>query len=316
MKTWLLVLLLLAPLAAAAQPPAGRAVAVTFDDLPFASVPADDNPSLGRMTSRLLQHLQTEQVSAVGFVNEAKLYHEGSLDPARVELLRSWLRAGFELGNHTASHPSLNRVPLDAFEADLLQGEAVTRPLMQSEGRTLRWFRHPFLHLGTTPEVRTAFQDFLAVHGYIAAPVTVNNSEWVFAVAYSRAQAQGDQDAVRQIGAAYVPYMQASFARVEQLALDLFGRTIPHVVVLHANSLNADHFGALAAMLKQRGYHFISLDDALRDSAYASPLGLSGFEGESWLENWSRQAGLRPSQQPEVPDFVTRWAGQAAYRGY
>jgi hypothetical protein len=110
--------------------------------------------------------------------------------------------------------------------------------------------------------------------------------------------------------------MQAAFARAEQLALDLFGRAIPHVVVLHANSLNADHFGALAAMLKQRGYRFISLDDALRDSAYASPLGLSGFEGESWLENWSRQVGLRPSQQPAVPDFVTRWAGQAAFRGY
>jgi peptidoglycan/xylan/chitin deacetylase (PgdA/CDA1 family) len=316
MKIWLRVLMLLFPFAAAAQPPVDRAVAITFDDLPFASVLAEDSAQLRTMTTQLLHHLQTDQVPAVGFVNEAKLARDGIPDAERVDLLRRWLQAGFELGNHTYSHPSLNRVPLEAFQADVLRGETVTRSLMQGEGRPLRWFRHPFLHQGTTANVQAAFQGFLAAHGYTAAPVTVNNSEWVFAVAYSRAQAHGDPDAARQIGAAYVPYMQAVFARAEQLALDLFGRAIPHVVVLHANSLNADHFGALAAMLKQRGYRFISLDDALRDSAYASPTGLSGHEGESWLENWSRQAGLRPPGQPPVPDFVTRWAGQAAYRGY
>jgi peptidoglycan/xylan/chitin deacetylase (PgdA/CDA1 family) len=312
----LLLIFLFLPFAAAAQMPAERAVSITFDDLPFASVPAEDSESLRRMTAQLLQSLQTDRVPAVGFVNEWKLYREGHPDPARVDLLRDWLKAGFELGNHTYSHPSLNRVSLDVFEADLLRGEAVTRPLMQSEGRTLRWFRYPFLHVGATPEVRMAFRDFIAAHGYVVAPVTVNNSEWVFAVAYSRAQAQGDEDAARRIGAAYVPYMEAVFARAEQLTLDLFGRPIPHVLVLHANSLNADHFPALAAMLRQRGYRFTALEDTLKDGAYASSLGLGGIEGESWLEWWARHAGLRPSEPPKVPAFVTQWAGPAAYRGY
>jgi peptidoglycan/xylan/chitin deacetylase (PgdA/CDA1 family) len=316
MNTWLLVLSLFFSLAAAAQPPLARAVAVTFDDLPFASVPAEDSAALAAMTGRLLQSLQTSQVSAVGFVNEAKLYREGSLDPARVELLRRWLGAGFELGNHTFSHPSLNRVALEAFEADVLRGETVTRPLADSAGRPLRWFRHPFLHVGKTLEVRTAFQDFLTARGYRVAPVTVNNSEWVFAVAYARALAQGDEASARRIGEAYAPYMEAVFARSEQMALDLFGRNIPHVLVLHANALNADYFSALAAMLQRRGYRFISLDEAMADNAYQSALGFSAHEGESWLENWSRVAGLRPFQQAVVPGFVTQWAGPAAYRGY
>lgn len=316
MSNCLLLLSLILPLAAAAQMPVERAVAVTFDDLPFASAPAEDNAALEQMTGRLLQSIQASHVPTVGFVNEAKLYREGSLDPARVEWLRHWLAAGFELGNHTYSHPSLNRMPLDAFEADLLRGETVTRPLLQSAGQTLRWFRHPFLHLGKTPEVRAAFQNFLSTHGYRVAPVTVNNSEWVFAVAYARAQAQGDTDSVRRIGAAYVPYIEAVFARTEQLALDLFGRSIPHVLVLHANSLNADYFPALAAMLKQRGYRFIALDEAIKDRAYLSPMAYSANKGESWLEAWSRAAGLRPSQQAPVPGFVTQWAGPAAYRGY
>lgn len=313
----LLLLLFLLPFAAAAAPmPPARAVAITFDDLPFAAVPTEDDTQLETMTARLLHRLQAEQVPAVGFVNEAKLTRDGTLDPLRVGLLQSWIKAGFELGNHTYSHPSLNRIPLDAFEADLLQGETVTRPLMQSEGKPLRWFRHPFLHQGRTPEVQRAFQDFLSAHGYVVAPVTVNSAEWIFAAAYSRAQAQGDSDAARRIGDAYVPYMQTVFAQAEQLALDLFGRPISHVLVLHANALNADYFDALAAMLRQRGYRFVSLDDALRDSAYASPPGSSGVEGESWLEGWARQAGLRPPQSPPVPGFVTQWAGAAALRGY
>ncbi|MDA8127582.1 MAG: polysaccharide deacetylase family protein [Betaproteobacteria bacterium] len=299
---------------AAAEPP--HAVAITFDDLPYAAVPSEDDAQLEAMTERLLHGLQSEQVPAVGFVNEAKLYREGTLDPKRVGLLRRWLAAGFELGNHTYSHLSLDRSGLDAFEADLLQGEIVTRLLMQSTGKTLRWFRHPFLHRGTTPEVRRQFQAFLAAHGYTVAPVTVNGGEWIFAAAYAHALSEGDEDAARRIGAAYVPYMQAVLAQAEQLALDLFGRPISQVMVLHANTLNADHFAALAAMLKQRGYRFISLDDALRDSAYASPLGSSTLEGESWLQGWAREAGLRPPAEPPIPGFVTQWAGTASLKGY
>lgn len=311
----LLLLCLCLPWAAAAQVPA-PAVAITFDDLPYVSVPAEDDAALADMTARLLQGLQTLGVPAVGFVNESRLYREGSLVPARVDLLRSWLRAGLELGNHTHSHVSLNRVPLEVFQADLLRGETVTRPLVASEGRSLRWFRHPYLHQGKTADVRTAFAGFLAAHGYRIAPVTVNNSEWVFAVAYARALAQGNPEAAQRIADAYVPYMDAEFARAEALALDLFGRRIPQVLVLHANALNADHFGALAAMLRQRGYRFVTLDEALQDRAYASPLGAGGIEGESWLEHWARAAGLRPAQPPAVPGFVGQWAGPAAYRGY
>ncbi len=315
MTRLLLCLLLWAPLAAA-QSAVQRTMAITFDDLPYASVPSEDDAALAEMTARLLHPLRAAAIPAVGFVNESRLYREGSLVPARVNLLQAWLDAGHELGNHTYSHVSLNRVPLDAFTANLLQGETVTRPLAQAAGRPLRWFRPPYLHLGQTAAVRAQFDAFLAARGYRVAPVTVNHSEWVFAVAYSRAQTQGNAEAAQRIAEAYLPYMDAELARAEQLALDRFGRPIPHVLLLHANALNADHVGALAARLQQRGYRFVTLDAALQDSAYATPLGTTLIEGESWLEHWARAAGLRPEQPPAVPGFVRQWAGPAAYRGY
>lgn len=315
MTRLLLCLLLWAPLAAA-QSAVQRTMAITFDDLPYASVPSEDDAALAEMTARLLHPLRAAAIPAVGFVNESRLYREGSLVPARVDLLQAWLDAGHELGNHTHSHVSLNRVPFDAFTANLLQGETVTRPLAQAAGRPLRWFRPPYLHLGQTAAVRAQFDAFLAARGYRVAPVTVNHSEWVFAVAYSRAQTQGNAEAAQRIAEAYLPYMEAELARAEQLALDRFGRPIPHVLLLHANALNADHVGALAARLQQRGYRFVALDAALQDSAYATPLGTTLIEGESWLEHWARAAGLRPEQPPAVPGFVRQWAGPAAYRGY
>lgn len=315
MTRLLLCLLLWVPLAAA-QSAVQRTMAITFDDLPYASVPSEDDAALAEMTARLLHPLRAAAIPAVGFVNESRLYREGSLVPARVDLLQAWLDAGHELGNHTHSHVSLNRVPFDAFTANLLQGETVTRPLAQAAGRPLRWFRPPYLHLGQTAAVRAQFDAFLAARGYRVAPVTVNHSEWVFAVAYSRAQTQGNAEAAQRIAEAYLPYMEAELARAEQLALDRFGRPIPHVLLLHANALNADHVGALAARLQQRGYRFVTLDAALQDSAYATPLGTTLIEGESWLEHWARAAGLRPEQPPAVPGFVRQWAGPAAYRGY
>ncbi|MFN3543881.1 MAG: polysaccharide deacetylase family protein [Thiobacillus sp.] len=313
MTRLLLCLLLWVPLAAA-QPAVQRTMAITFDDLPYASVPSEDDAALAEMTTRLLQGLQAAAIPAVGFVNESRLYREGSPVPARVDMLQAWLDAGHELGNHTYSHVSLNRVPFEAYTANLLQGEMVTRPLAQATGRPLRWFRPPYLHLGQTASVRAELDAFLAARGYRMAPVTVNHAEWVFAVAYSRALAQGNAEAAQRIAEAYLPYMEAELDRAERLALDRFGRPIPHVLLLHANALNADHVGALVARLQQRGYRFVTLDAALQDSAYATPLGTTVIEGESWLEHWARAAGLRPAQPPAVPTFVRHWAGPAAYR--
>jgi peptidoglycan/xylan/chitin deacetylase (PgdA/CDA1 family) len=319
MKYWLAILALICHLASAAPLAEDRTVAFTFDDLPFAAVPSQDDAYLTGMTQRLLDGVRQAGAPAVGFVNEKKLYREGQLDTARVDMLRDWLKAGFDLGNHAYSHISLNQVPLQVFENDLLRGETVTRPLVREEGHTLHWFRHPYLHIGKTNAEIEEFQRFLTAHDYAIAPVTINDSEWVFADAYAKAQEAGDAALAQRIGAAYIPYMNGVFAWAEKLTDDLFGHPIPQVLLLHANSLNADHFGQLAAMLKQRGYRFVSLAEALKDPAYSTPLQVTGLAGESWLERWSREAGLRPLPPPPVPGFVIQQAGRGAMamdRGY
>ena len=82
--------------AAAAE---GRAVAVTFDDLPGppGSLVANDVAALRENTRKLLASFAELQVPVVGFVNEGKLFVEGEPPAdteARIAVLQTWVDAG------------------------------------------------------------------------------------------------------------------------------------------------------------------------------------------------------------------------------
>lgn len=306
--------LLLACAARAEAQAEPRPIAVTIDDLPVASSLAPDPAREEEVTAALLAALARQGIPAVGFVNEAKLAPDGEVDPRRVALLRRWLDAGLELGNHTHSHPDLHEVGREAYEADVLRGERVTRPLVEAAGGRLRFFRHPFLRTGRDLETRRAFEAFLAEHGYRVAPVTIDNYDYRFAAAYDRAASRGDSAAAQRVRAAYLAYMEAVVAYYEAQTEALFGRPIPHVLLLHASALNAASLDDLAGMLRERGYAFAPLERVLEDPAYASEDGYTGPAGITWLHRWALTAGKRGAffaGEPEVPAWIDEAAAPA-----
>jgi peptidoglycan/xylan/chitin deacetylase (PgdA/CDA1 family) len=294
------------PRAAAAE----RAVAVTFDDLPAppAAIVSNSVASLRENTAKLLAAVRAHGVPAVGFVNEGKLVVDGeglAEREGRVAVLAAWLEAGLELGNHTYSHPSLNKTALDEFQADVVRGEPTLLALLSQRGQKLRYFRHPFLQVGRELDKRLAFEAFLARRGYTIAPVTVDNDEYVYAAVYASARRRGDEGTAEKIGADYLRYMESVLASVEGVSRRLIGREIRQILLLHANALNADYFDALAQMMQARGYRFITLADALQDDAYRLPDTYVGDWGLSWLHHWELTAGQRRSPSPDPPDWIT-----------
>lgn len=292
----LLFILLLACGAAASE------IAVTFDDLPIVTS-GDPIAKQQQVTKDLLAHLTKRRIPTVGLVNTSKL-----ATPAHVALLDRWLDAGFELGNHTYGHRDLHRVPVDEFEDDIVNGETPLRDVIGRHGGTLRYFRHPFLHTGRTDEVRTRIDAFLAKRGYIVAPVTIDNSEWIFARAYDLASG-----ALRKrVVSAYLDYMMQKVAYHEEEARKLFGRDIRHVLLVHANALNAEAFGALADRLAKAGHRFITLERALEDPAYRSADTFRGAGGISWLDRWALTRGVPKgffANEPATPKWVQELAG-------
>jgi peptidoglycan/xylan/chitin deacetylase (PgdA/CDA1 family) len=294
---------LFSPCTFSQAPKLDRQVAVTIDDLPAGMadrLPASD---ITAMTTKLLGTLRDQKIPVVGFVNEKKLYKSGEVDE-RIKALQMWLDYGFELGNHTFSHMSLNQRELKDWEDDVVQGESVTRMLLTQRKMKLRYFRHPYLDTGRDLETRRKAEEFLTQRGYRIAPITLDGWDWAFAGIYEDAKKRNETALQQQIVKDYLAYHDAVFAYSEQQSARLVGYEPKQILLLHASNLEADHIGELLDVLRKRGYRFIPLQDALSDSAYSLPDTYVGEEGTGWIDHWAITQGKIPQGAPVFPQWV------------
>jgi peptidoglycan/xylan/chitin deacetylase (PgdA/CDA1 family) len=275
-----------------------RQVAITIDDLPRGGDGNDgrDLASIRALTNQLLDPLRG--IPVIGFVNAGRAEELG---PAGLQkILKLWLDHGATLGNHTWSHPDLNTTPLADYEADLLRGEP---PVTQALGHAPVYFRHPFLHAGKDAATRRGLEAFLDQHHYRIAPVTLDDSDWMFAAVYAPALKSDPALAVR-VRETYLAYMESIFAFFEERSREVVGREFPQTLLIHASRLNADAMPDLLAMMRRRRYAFVSLDEALKDPAYRLPDDYFGTGGFSWIHRWSRTRGMAPKGEPDEPGWI------------
>jgi peptidoglycan/xylan/chitin deacetylase (PgdA/CDA1 family) len=291
----------LAPTAKAAP---DRRIAITIDDLPANNANSMTGAAITAMTKQLVATLREQKIPAVGFVNERKLYFKWDEVSERIAALNMWLDAGLELGNHTYGHTSLNRDGLKAFEDSVIQGESVTRLLLAQHNMKLRYFRHPYLDTGRDLQTRREAEAFLVERGYRIAPVTLDAWDWMFAVVYDDAKKHGDAALQQDVVKSYLSYTIEVFSYYEKLSHDLVGYEPSQILLLHASQLEADHMGELLELIRKRGYRFVTLGDALGDSAYALPDTYVGEEGASWLEHWAITRGQPPLHTPTAPQAM------------
>jgi peptidoglycan/xylan/chitin deacetylase (PgdA/CDA1 family) len=287
-------------------------IAVTFDDLPLNIAAYVSDTEMDSIVSRLITEIKQEHIPVVAFVNEIKLEAGGIRDSERVRILKKWLDAGVELGNHTYSHVSANTVPVSVFESEVVIGERTIRELLAAQGKTPRWFRHPFLHVGRRITARDSIENFLKQHGYIVAPVTIDNGEWIFSAAFDKAYKLNDTAAVHQWGTEYIAYMHRKLKYWEGFSQKLFGRNIQHVLLIHSNRINSFYFHDLCRMIREEGYSFVSLDSALQDPAYQTPDTYTGGWGISWLDHWAMTQQKPKSfyaDEPRVPQEILDYTG-------
>jgi peptidoglycan/xylan/chitin deacetylase (PgdA/CDA1 family) len=283
-----------------------REVAITFDDLPGVQVPRGHcgHRFLLALNRDLVDTLVAHRIPALGLVTGSRLCDDrpGALE----ELLVIWAAAGFDLGNHSFSHFDLNDTPPATYETDVIRGEAAIKRVLEKRGKRLVYFRHPYLHAGKDIATKKSFDAFLARRGYRVAPVTIDNQEWVFAAVYAQALRRGEKATLKRVGMAYVAYMEEVFAFFESLSIAVAGYEIRQILLLHANSLNADYLEDLLAMMKRRGYRFISIGEALEDPAYRLSDTYVGEEGLSWLHRWGMGKGMARKQEPREPEWLRR----------
>ncbi|GHB62250.1 polysaccharide deacetylase family protein [Persicitalea jodogahamensis] len=281
-----------------------RQLCVSVDDLPTVAYGADNHEEI---TRKLIASFQKYRIPAIGFVNESKLYEGGELRAKEVALLRQWLAGGYELGNHTFGHNSYHQVIFSDFTADVLKGAVVTPPLSKAAGLPWRYFRHPYLHIGKTQSAYDSLAVFLTKTGYTEAPVTIDNTDYLFAKVYAMAHRKNDSALMQRIGTDYVEYMEAKIHFYEEASRKLFDREIPQVLLIHASLLNADYLDDLAEMYQRNGYAFVTLSTALQDTAYREKITKFGNYGISWIDRWALSRGVSfdfLANDPPTPTYI------------
>lgn len=307
----LLQFVLLLPIAARTQT---QTVALTFDDLPLANAGSEGTNSGERIAEAravnqaILAALKRHHAWAIGFVNEEKVVADGATERNR-EILREWIRHGNDLGNHTFSHADLNKISAPEFEQEVLDGEASIKPLMAEKGQALRFLRFPFNHAGETAEKQRQVADFLRQHDYEVATCTIDSSDYVFARAYSVMLRRHDAHSVRRLRSDYLDFTKKIIAYYSRLDHQVFGREIPHVMLLHANRLNADTVDKILTTFENLHYRFVTLAEAQSDPAYKTPDTFVTSYGPMWGYRWARElhVAVDGKLEPEVPAWVTSY---------
>lgn len=282
-----------------------RRIAVTFDDLPGTNAATLSADEVLALNTKLIATLKAENIPIIGFVNESQLYFPGQVDE-RIHALDLWPQAGFDLGNHTFSHVSLNHMPLADWETNVLRGETVTRILLDRHHKTLKYFRYPYLDMGADLATRRQAETFLADHNYRIAPVTFDAWDWYFAQVYADARSRKDTAEEQRVVQSWLAHSAAMFDFYEKKARTVLGHEPAEVLLAHDTWLEAEHFQDLAALLRKRGYQFISLDQALEDQAYALPDTYVSDVGLTSIDHWAIERGLPdpPDAKPKIDQWV------------
>lgn len=305
LKILIAILSLNLSIVAQSDPPA-RKMAVTFDDLPYVGLGQPQYlANAQRVTKEILRILKQHNAPAVGFVNEDKLQARGEVD-ARIAVLEQWVSAGMLLGNHTYSHPDFNSLTIEQFQDEIIKGEVVTRRLMQSQRPYQLYFRHPMTHTGDTQIKKEAIERFLSARGYKVAPHTIENSDFIFNAAYVRALRNKDKAMVTRLRGAYLDFTMATTEFAERISKEIFGSEITQTLLLHVNDLNADCLDEMLKRYSERGYRFVTLDEAMADSAYRTKDDHVSRSGPTWLWRWmkSKRMNISFNDDPEPPQWV------------
>jgi peptidoglycan/xylan/chitin deacetylase (PgdA/CDA1 family) len=275
-------------------------VALTFDDLPAAGT--NDATEIRAINLAILNALDRHHAPATAFV----IGQNADLTSQSWPMLEEWKHRGYTLGNHTWSHPNFADLTIAQEEDDILKGERTIAPLLDSG---IKFLRFPYNGTGDTAEKHAAILSFLEAHNYQVATCTIDNEDYVFAAVYNKMLARHDEQSATRLRQAYLDYTATEIDYYTHLHKQIFGREIPHVMLLHASRLNADTINQVLALFTVRGYRFVTLTQAQSDSAYATPETYATKYGPMWGYRWAKELGisLKNNHETEPPTWISEY---------
>ncbi len=231
-------------------------IAITIDDLPFVASSTDTPARLKRTQERFMAIVNTlvaNQIPATGFAIG------GAVAKNEWDLLEAFRKQGFNLGNHTYTHFSLNSTSAEKYIADIDKADKILHHVMTEP----KYFRFPYLAEGSGAK-KQKVREYLDSHHYIIAPVTIDTKDYEFNARFYRIAYRNRLNSINQFKKGYLAFIWRQTLKAEKTAARVAdGRPVKHILLIHANLLNSLVLGDIIQLYKKNGYKFISLADAM-----------------------------------------------------
>lgn len=275
----------------------GPRIAITIDDLPVHG-PHPASMDANAANAAMIAALRSAGVPGVHvFINGASLQKH----PETMAALEAWDSAGIPIANHGWAHRNLNEMSVEEFDREV----ALNEPLLTRFGPPgeWRWFRYPFLAEGNDPAKRLAARTALARRGYRIAGVSMDFSDWKWSAPYTRCADAADSAAIADLERTYLEAAEASLHAKRRLGRDLYGRDIPHVLLLHVSAFSARMMPRLIALYRKANVRFVTLAQAHSDPAYREDVDPTLAPRPQFIADRAAPLGIRV---PPEPDFTAR----------
>jgi len=233
---------------------ARKQIALSFDDAPRGRGPKFTGDERSKV---LIDTLAKSNSGPVAFFVTTK----GFAKPGGKQRIERYAEAGHLIANHSHTHQWLMHMDTQDYIADIDKAEQNLAGIQNRRP----WFRFPFLDEGTPLEKRDAVRDALKERGIINGYVTIDNYDWYIDSRWKKAVRSGrsvDMDALEK---AYVDMLMGAVHFYDKAAVDTFGRSPVHILLLHENDVAALFIDDLIVALRADGWKIVSPDAAYKD---------------------------------------------------
>lgn len=251
-----------------------KEICITFDELPASTGFKEVDKSA--INYLILQALKKYEVEATGFV-------VGDRIGDSFDILGQWLNDGHKLGNMTFTNQDLHQLNAEQFIEDIISGSNALKTMLKGFGQKRRYFRYPFLHYGMNVDVKEEVKFYLDDNQYYIGHATVVIDDYLYNLSLEKMGLTPDSAEFENLLNEYINYVLDEIENSEQLSKMVLKRPCKQIIRLTANRLNAVYLDEMLGAIKDMGYTFISLDQALEDNLYRKEEAYFGSRGVSYI---------------------------------
>jgi peptidoglycan/xylan/chitin deacetylase (PgdA/CDA1 family) len=261
-------------------------IAITFDD---GFNPRTQSQS-AEWNQLLLKTLSEKQVKTTYYI-------AGHLinTPKGLELVSNWGEQGHSIANHTYSHMNLssNKVSLQDYLIDIEKNHQLFKDLKGWVNR----FRFPYLKEGDSISKRDGVRKWMQQNNYSTGAVSIDTSDWYYNSRYLSWKKNHQNQSTETIKKAYLDHLWDRAQYYDSLSNKILNRSSKHVMLLHANAINAAFLGDIIDKFRSNGWVFISPETAYEDPLYKTQPEILPA-GESLLWSLAKQQNFNGLRYP------------------